>query len=88
MVSIKNPVILFCGIIFTTVMLHWSLVQWYSIYCAPPGITGLLQTFLTLGSPICHFVNLTQVELAKHYITIWISTAASIVVWVASKLKI
>lgn len=87
MISIKNPVIVFLGIISATVVLHWSLVQWYANYCAPSGITGPLQTFLTLGSPMCHFVNLTQVELAKHYITIWISAAASIVVWISSKLK-
>ena len=88
MISIKNPVIMFFGIVSFTVLLHWFLVRWYAYYCAPSGVMGPFKTFLTLGSPICHFVNLTQVELAKHYITIWISAAAAIVVWIASMLKV
>jgi len=84
---LKNPILVFIGIISTTVCMHWSLVRWYAYYCAPGGWLGPLKTFLTLGSPMCHFVNLAQVELAKHYITIWIGAAVSIVTWIASKLS-
>ena len=85
-IMLKNPILVFMGIISATVFTHWSLIRWYAYYCAPAGWLGPLQTFLTLGSPTCHFVNIAQVELAKHYITIWIGAAASIVTWIASNL--
>ena len=84
---LKNPIVIFVAIVFTTVFAHWTLVQGYAYYCAPSGWLGPFKTFLTLGSPMCHFINITQVELAKHYITIWIGAAAGIVTWIASSLK-
>ena len=84
---LKNPIIMFAAVVFTTVFAHWILVQGYAYYCAPSGWLGPFKTFLTLGSPMCHFANMAQVELAKHYITIWIGAAAGMVTWIASSLK-
>jgi len=36
---------------------------------------GPFLNVITLGSPVCHFVNHFQILLADHYITLW-STAA------------
>ena len=81
----KHPIVIFTTIVLLTVLSHWTLVQVYSIYCAPTGWTGPFKTFLTLGSPMCHFVNFLQFELAKHYITIWIGAAAASATWIATK---
>ena len=75
---------IFATIVVLTVFTHWTLVQVYARYCAPSGWTGPFQTFLTLGSPMCHFTNMIQVELAKHYITIWIAAAAATATRIAS----
>lgn len=82
---IKHPVGLFISIAFATVFTHWVLVQLYSTFCAPWGFLGPFKLFITLGSPMCHFINIIQVELAKHYITIWLSAGAACVAWIASK---
>ena len=84
MEMLKTPVATFATIVVLTVFTHWTLVQVYARYCAPSGWTGPFQTFLTLGSPMCHFTNMIQVELAKHYITIWIAAAAATATRIAS----
>ena len=85
---LKNPVAIFVAVVCATVFAHWTLVQGYAYYCAPSGWLGPFKTFLTLGSPMCHFINITQVELAKHYITIWVGAAAGVVAWIASSLNV
>lgn len=87
MAGLKNPLVIFVTIVCSTVLAHWILVQWYAFYCAPSGWTGPFKTLLTLGSPMCHFANMAQVELAKHYITIWVGAATAMITWVASTLK-
>ena len=84
---IKKPIILFIIIVFSTVFLHYILVQSYISFCANWGLLGFFRTFITLGSPTCHFINLAQFELAKHYITIWLGAGASIITWIASALN-
>jgi hypothetical protein len=36
-------------------------------------------TMLSLGSPVCHFVNYLQFELAKNYITILAATGGAVI---------
>lgn len=79
--TLKNPISMFGLIVSFTVILHWSLVQLYTKYCAPVGIYGLLQTFITLGSPMCQFANTVQYELGKNYIAIWIGAGTACVTW-------
>ena len=82
----KHPIFIFITIITLTVFSHWTLVQLYSTFCAPWGIFGPFKLFITLGSPTCHFINTIQLNLAKHYLTIWVSAATATVAWIASKI--
>jgi hypothetical protein len=75
----------FTGIVFVTGFIHWFLVNLYINYCAPSGIRGILQTFVSLGSPLCQFINMIQYELARHYITIWAAGATAILAWIIAK---
>jgi len=79
-----KPIAVFSSIVFTTVFIHWFLVQMYATYCSAMGLFGFMYTFITLGSPTCHFINLLQFELAKHYITIWMGAGSSIIAWILS----
>ena len=83
----KTPIMIFAFVVFITVFAHYILVQSYTTFCASWGIMGFFRTFITLGSPTCHFINLAQFELAKHYITIWMAAGASIITWIASSLN-
>ena len=85
MTALKNPIIMFMCIAIFTVFLHWTLIQIYTTFCATWGLLGPFKMFITLGSPTCHFINMIQVELAKHYMTIWISAATASVAWIATK---
>jgi hypothetical protein len=84
---IKKPIMIFTFVVFITVFLHYILVQSYVTFCASWGLMGFFKTFITLGSPTCHFINLAQFELAKHYIAIWIGAGASIITWIVSSLN-
>ena len=84
---IKSPIGMFGLIVTTTVFIHWFLVQLYATYCVPYGIFGILQTFITLGSPMCQFANTVQYELGKHYITIWVGAGTACVTWILSTFK-
>jgi hypothetical protein len=81
---LKHPISIFIAIVISTVFMHWSLVQIYATYCAPWGWLGPFQSFITMGSPMCHFINIIQVELAKHYITIWISAGTTVIAWIGT----
>lgn len=85
---IFSPIGCFMAVILTTVWSHWALVNIYVYFCAPPTIWGAVQTLLSLGSPTCHFINSVQLELSKHYITIWASAAIALIAWITSKIKL
>jgi len=78
-------IIKFIGIIFSISIVHWALIQFYAHYCAPWSWFGPFTTILSLGSPVCHFVNYIQFELAKHYITIWAATGGAVVAYLFMK---
>ena len=84
---VTHPIGIFGLVVCSTGFIHWALVQIYATYCAFWGFWGPLNTLITLGSPTCQFINVAQVELAKHYITIWVGAAASLVTWIATTLK-
>ncbi len=87
--GIKNisltPIGGFIVLVLSTVAIHWSLVNLYTHFCAPPSIYGLFTTIISLGSPMCYFINIAQVELAKHYINIWSGAGIAILAWMAAK---
>ena len=71
----------FSGVVFSTCFVHWILVNLYTQYCAPPSVYGVFYTLISLGSPFCQFINTFQLEVAKHYITIWTVASASLLTW-------
>jgi len=77
----------FLGIVFATCTLHWALVNTYVMLCAPFSMWGAFSAFVSLGSPLCQFLNYVQFELAKHYITIWGAAGVALVVWLVAKFK-
>jgi len=56
------------------------------MWCAPQTLTGLLNSFFTLGSPLCQFINYLQFELAKNYITIWTTAGVAVMGYITSKI--
>jgi len=82
----ENPMLQFLTVIVTLASLHWVLIHLYINFCVKPGIWGFLSSFITLGSPVCQFLNYVQFELSKNYITMWAATAIGVVGWVIGKL--
>jgi len=83
-----NYIILkFIGFVLITVVAHWFLVNVYVTFCAPMSVFGIFKTMLNLGSPVCQFINLIQFELAKNYMTLWITAGVVTTSYVISKLK-
>tara|TARA_B110001452_G_C15156023_1_gene402215 strand:+ start:305 stop:604 length:300 start_codon:yes stop_codon:yes gene_type:complete len=81
------PVAKFFGVITGISTVHWALVQFYASYCAPWVWYGPFATILSLGSPVCNFVNYIQFELAKNYITIWAATGGAVIAYLFSGAK-
>ena len=79
--TVSRIVMRFLLVVSSTIFLHWALINSYVYFCAPPSIFGIFKTFLSLGSPVCHTVNMIQYELAKHYITIWTGAGITAVAW-------
>ena len=77
----------FVGLMFLTCFAHWFLVNTYSYYCVPPTILGAFQAIISLGSPVCQFINLIQYELAKNYMTLWVTGGVATTAFIISKLK-
>jgi len=86
--SITRITLTFILIIFATSILHWTLVQIYTIWCSPQNISGAFKSLFTLGSPLCQFINYLQFELSKHYITIWGTAGVALFAFLAGKLTI
>jgi len=74
-------------IVMATSCIQWLLVKVYVTYCVTLGWVGAVTNIFSLGSPFCQFINYSQFELAKHYITIWASAGIAAVAWFISKIK-
>jgi len=46
---------------------------------------GAFQAIISLGSPVCQFINMLQYELARHYISIWAAAGTALVTWLVAK---
>ena len=84
--STLNSVLPFLGLTILLASSHWFLIRSYAAYCAPPGVTGLIYTWFSTGSPVCQFINHLQVGLANNFVGIWAAAAAAMVLWIASRL--
>ena len=87
--AIAKPLVEPVGIFLLTILavstVQWSCVQFMASYCAPWGMFGPLANLLSLGSPVCTFVNHLQVALADYYITIWAAAAGILITYVTTK---
>ena len=83
--SIQRAVLIFILIIFMTITLHWLLIHLYISLCAPRTVYGFITSTVTLGSPLCQFINYIQFELAKHYIHLWAGAAIAIITFITTR---
>ena len=86
--TLSSVLIRFTAVVTGTVLIHWILVNSYVYFCAPPTLFGAFKTFLSLGSPVCHTINMFQFELAKHYVTIWTGAGIAAIAWGINVLQI
>lgn len=59
--------------------LAWSTARFYSIHCAPPGITGFAQSLFTMGGPVCISAWASHTAFVAIYITAFIVTITYVV---------
>jgi hypothetical protein len=74
----------FSGFVLLTVLFHWIAVNTYVKFCAPFTMFGFFHTMISMGSPMCHFLNVAQSELTKHYITLWSGAAVAMITWLTA----
>ena len=80
-----KPVGVFLLTILAVSTLNWLGIQFLATYCATWGWLGPIKNLLSLGSPLCMFVNRVQMELAQYYITIWATAALGTITWITSR---
>ena len=86
-ISMK-PIGVFLLTIIILSSLNWIGIQFLATHCATWSLFGPIKNLLSLGSPVCMFVNHLQVALADYYITLWAAAASSTVTWIAVRLSI
>ena len=83
--SIIKEIIKFLLIIIGLGIAHWGLIQFYAYYCAQWSFWGPLLSFLSIGSPLCQFINYLQYEISKYYTFIWRFAATSCIYYIIKK---
>lgn len=81
----KNPVAIFIATITMISFIQWCSIRFLAYYCAVEGFLGFLYNFMSLGSPICMFVNTLQYHISTYYVTVWTSAAISILTYYGLK---
>jgi len=76
--EILKPTGIFVASVFTLSTISWLLANIYVWMCAPFTFWGWLLAPISLGSPICQFINFSQYEIGKYYIAFWISAGISL----------
>ena len=67
--------------------LQWVCIQIIASYCAPWGWMGPIKNIMSLGSPVCQFLNHVQVGLGDYYIAVWASAATAGIAYIISTTK-
>ena len=78
---ILKPLGIFVTSMFVLSTISWLLANVYVWICAPFTFCGWLSAQLSLGSPICQFINFSQYEIGKYYISFWLSAGVSILTY-------
>jgi hypothetical protein len=70
------------GFVILTILfiniIQWASIQFLYNYCSKSGFWGVVENLLSLGSPVCHFVNNIQYNLSTYYVQMWITSGISI----------
>jgi hypothetical protein len=82
--SIIKSITIFLITIITLSTIQWSSIQFLSTFCSKWTFLGFFENVVTMGSPMCNFVNHLQLGLSNHYITFWAISAASLVGFIIS----
>ena len=82
---IAKPLIIFAGTVSCISTIQWASIQFLSNYCSPFNLSGFINNFAYLGSPLCLFVNNIQVQLSNYYITVWASASSSLLTYFGIK---
>ena len=81
----SNKMLQFSLIAASIAFLHYALINLYIYMCVGSGIFGFFQSIISLGSPVCQFINYLQFELSKYYVTAWAAAAVSAAAWLIGK---
>ena len=83
--TLCKPILIFVATMFIVSSVQWACIRLYASHCAGTGWYGFLTNALTLGSPMCQFINHVQIALADYYVTIWASAATAAITWVSAR---
>ena len=83
-----KPIGVFVSTILLLSTLNWAGIQFMATHCSSWGWLGPMKNLLSLGSPLCMFVNHVQVAIADYYILIWSSAATATITWISTRLMV
>ena len=84
---ITKPLAIMMASWLMLLLIQWVLINLYTYLCVPLTWWGIFTSAISLGSPLCHFVNTIQYEITKNYILLWSTAATATITWIISKLK-
>ena len=71
-------------IMFSATMSHWLIMYIYTQYCIPQSLQGIFISMMTMGSPVCMFLNKLQYTIVDNYVLIWTGIITSIISYIGS----
>ena len=84
---VSKPITIMLVSWFTLLIVQWGLVNIYTHICVPLTWWGIFTSAVSLGSPLCHFINTIQYEITKNYIMLWGTAATITITWIIAKFK-
>ena len=78
-ITYSKKVLIVVATLFVINLAQWACIQFLNTYCSKPGVWGMIENILSLGSPVCHFVNNIQYNLSTYYVQLWISSGVGII---------
>jgi len=77
-VHTSNP-LFWLGITTGLVVLYWGISQIHANICAPKGLSGLIYTAISMGSPICQAIIRILSYTSSFYFAIWSAIIVTII---------
>ena len=72
------------GIMFIAVSSHWAILYIYTQICVPQSFSGIFVSMMTLGSPVCTFLNKLQYTIVDNYVLIWTGVMTSMISYITA----